>query len=368
MANKYEFIKATFDDTLKQITKSSDSWQAFLTSACRNFKLPFEEQVLIYAQRPDATAVLPFDTWNKRFGRRINTGATGIAVLDEREGRAQKLKYYFDISDTRENEFSKPVPIWVYQDAYEGDVITTLEDNFGELAVKYDIIDAATSAAQNIAADNLPDYSRELIRYFKSGSLLEELPDDIIESEFRALVEKSVAYMMLTRLGIAPDEYFEPEDFQNVFDFNTPDAISALGTATSDLAQMGLSEIGKTVLSLQRQNRTFAPTQQSEYTKAEKQDKEIHFGRYAEMHRKYLKEHHKPYYTSLKMQCKLDSHLSEIQTRATEMESRLMRQMAKQEGLTETLKAQNMMEWVQGMNNLKSRVQEIVMTEVIYQR
>lgn len=290
MANKYEFIKATFDDTLKQITKSSDSWQAFLTSACRNFKLPFEEQVLIYAQRPDATAVLPFDTWNKRFGRRINTGATGIAVLDEREGRAQKLKYYFDISDTRENEFSKPVPIWVYQDAYEGDVITTLEDNFGELAVKYDIIDAATSAAQNIAADNLPDYSRELIRYFKSGSLLEELPDDIIESEFRALVEKSVAYMMLTRLGIAPDEYFEPEDFQNVFDFNTPDAISALGSATSDLAQMGLSEIGKTVLSLQRQNRTFAPTQQSEYTKAEKENErsvtddtnELHEGRRSE--------------------------------------------------------------------------------------
>ena len=269
MANKYEFIKATFDDTLKQITKSADNWQAFLTSACRNFKLPFEEQVLIYAQRPDATAVLPFDTWNKRFGRRINTGATGIAVLDDRTGQAQKLKYYFDISDTRENEFSKPVPIWIYQDGYENDIIATLEDNFGELSIKNDIIDAVLSTAQNIATDNLPDYTSDLVRYSKSGSLLEELPDDVIESEFSMLVENSVAYMMLTRLGIAPDEYFEPEDFQNVFDFNTPDAISALGSATSDLAQMGLSEIGKTVLSLQKQNRTFAQKQQTEYTKAE---------------------------------------------------------------------------------------------------
>ena len=131
MANKYEFIKATFDETLGEITNSSENWQSFLTTACRNFKLPFEEQVLLFAQRPDATAVLPFDTWNKRFGRRINTGATGIAVLDDRTGQAQKLKYYFDISDTRENEFSKPVPIWIYQDGYENDIIEMREDTYG---------------------------------------------------------------------------------------------------------------------------------------------------------------------------------------------------------------------------------------------
>ena len=269
MANKYEFIKATFDDTLKQITKSADNWQAFLTSACRNFKLPFEEQVLIYAQRPDATAVLPFDTWNKRFGRRINTGATGIAVLDDRTGQAQKLKYYFDISDTRENEFSKPVPIWIYQDGYENDIIEMLEDTYGELSKKFDVANAVISAAENMTADNLPDYSSELIKYSKQGSYLDDLEDDIIESEFRKLTEKSVAFMMLTRLGIDASEYFADEDFQSVIDFNTPEALSVLGTATSDIAKMGLSEIGKTVFSLQKQNRTFAQKKQTEYTKAE---------------------------------------------------------------------------------------------------
>lgn len=272
MPNKYEFIKATFDETLKEIINSSEKWQSFLTTACRNFKLPFEEQVLLYAQRPDATAVLPFDTWNKRFGRRIKTGASGIAVIQDLAGQNQRLKYYFDISDTRQTEFSKPVPLWIYRDEYADDVVEMLEDTYGELSKKFDIANAVISAAENMAADNLPDYKSDLIRYSKQGSYLEDLDDDIIESEFRMLVEKSVAFMILTRLGIDATEYFADEDFQSVFDYNTPDALSVLGTATSDIAKMGLSEIGRTVFSLAKQNRTFAQQKQSEYTKADKEN------------------------------------------------------------------------------------------------
>ena len=269
MPNKYDFIKFTFDDTSKEITKSPENWQSFLFSACRNFRLPFDEQVLIFAQRPDATAVLEFDKWNNRFGRWVNRGAKGIAVFDDVSGTNQRLKYYFDISDTHETEFAKPVPMWEYNAGYESEVIATLEDNFGELSKKDDIVDAVFSAAENISADNLPDYISELTNYAKYDSFLEDLGDDGIEASFRNLVKNSVAFMMLTRLGFEPLEYFDREDFADVVNFNTPETLAVLGDATSDIAGMGLAEIGKTVLSLQKENRTFAEKTQSEYTETE---------------------------------------------------------------------------------------------------
>ena len=270
MANKYEFIKFVFDDTLKEITKTPENWQSFLFSACRNFKLPFDEQLLIFAQRPDATAVLEFDKWNNRFGRWVNGGAKGIAVFDNVRGENQRLKYYFDISDTHETEFSKPVPMWEYKTEYEAEVISVLEDNFGELERKDDITNAVFSAAENMAMDNLPDYISELTNYAKSDSFLEDLGDDAIEKELRVLVQNSVAYMMLTRLGVDTSNLFDREDFQGVVNFNTPEALSVLGEATSDIAQMGLTEIGKTVLSLQRENRIIAEKSKDEYTESEK--------------------------------------------------------------------------------------------------
>ncbi len=270
MANKYEFIKFVFDDTLKEVIKSTENWQSFLFSACRNFKLPFDEQLLIFAQRPDATAVLEFDKWNNRFGRWVNGGAKGIAVFDNVRGENQRLKYYFDISDTHETEFSKPVPMWEYKAEYEAEVISVLEDNFGELEGKDDITNAVLSAAENMAMDNLPDYISELINYAKADSFLEDLGDDAVEKELRVLVQNSVAYMMLTRLGIETADLFDREDFQGVVNFNTPEALSVLGEATSDIAQMGLTEIGKTVLTLQKENRIIAEKSKDEYTESEK--------------------------------------------------------------------------------------------------
>lgn len=269
MPNKYDFIKFTLDDTLKEITKSPENWQSFLFSACRNFKLPFDEQVLIFAQRPDATAVLEFDKWNNRFGRWVNRGAKGIAVFDDVSGTNQRLKYYFDISDTHETEFSKPVPMWEYRADYEAEVIAVLEDNFGELSKKDDMIDAVMSASDNLVEDNLADYVTELVRYAKAGSFLEDLGDDGVEYEYKNLVKNSVAFMMLARLGFEPLEYFDREDFVSVVNFNTPDALAVLGDATSDIAEMGLTEISKTVISLQKENRTFAEKSKSAYTETE---------------------------------------------------------------------------------------------------
>ena len=270
MPSKYDFIKFTFDDTSKEITNSPENWQSFLFSACRNFKLPFDEQVLIFAQRPDATAVLEFDKWNNRFGRWVNRGAKGIAVFDDVSGTNQRLKYYFDISDTHETEFSKPVPMWEYKAEYETEVISVLEDNFGELERKDDITNAVFSAAENMSMDNLPDYISELINYAKTDSFLEDLGDDAIEKELRVLVQNSVAYMMFTRLGIETSNLFDREDFQGIVNFNTPDALSVLGEATSDIAQMGLTEIGKTILTLQKGNRIIAEKSKDEYTESEK--------------------------------------------------------------------------------------------------
>lgn len=285
MPNKYDFIKFTFDDTSKEITKSPENWQSFLFSACRNFNLPFDEQVLIFAQRPDATAVLEFDKWNNRFGRWVNRGAKGIAVFDDVSGTNQRLKYYFDISDTHETEFAKPVPVWEYNAGYESEVIATLEDNFGELSKKDDIVDAVMSAAENMADDNLQDYTSELINYAQKGSFLEDLGDDGVETAFRNLVKNSVAFMMLTRLGFEPLEYFDREDFVDVVNFNTPETLAVLGDATSDIAGMGLAEIGKTVLSLQKGNRTFAEKTQSEYTESEiKNERSAEYGTVNQLH------------------------------------------------------------------------------------
>lgn len=160
MAIRYKALTELYQETQRKVT-SPEQWQAFLTSACRNYRLPFEEQVLVYAQRPDATAVLEIERWNKRFGRWVNRGANGIAVFDGESDRP-RLKYYFDVSDTHEGRFPRPVPLWTVQPEYGPDVIETLENNFGELEHKEDLGEALLSAAKNAVEDNMPDYLAEL--------------------------------------------------------------------------------------------------------------------------------------------------------------------------------------------------------------
>ena len=264
MARKYDLISELYNRTCKTVVSNPQNWKAFLRSACRNYKLRFDEQLLVYAQRPDATAVLEIERWNGTFGRWVNKGATGIAVFDDVSRSRQRLIHYFDISDTHESRYSRPVPIWTMKPEYENEIIETLESTFGELKHKENLSAAVLSAAENATEDNLPDYSRDLL-YSVQDSFLEDLDEDNILYTFRKFVTNSVAFMLMERLGLETEEYFEREDFADVINFNTPATLNALGFATSDIAEMGLAEISKTVMSLERENRTIAEKTNADY-------------------------------------------------------------------------------------------------------
>lgn len=251
MASKFQFITELYSRTLTKLTGDYESWTGFLRSACYNYKCPFDEQVLIYAQRPDATAVLELEKWNRQFGRWVNAGATGIAVMDEAHGKGW-LKHYFDITDTHATRISRPVPIWSMEPAYTEPVIETLEATFGTLAEKDNLPDAILSASRNTVADNMQDYLRDLLDC-RDGSMLEELDALNVEVTYRRALQSSVAYMLLTRLSLPAAAYILPEDFEGIYSFDTPTTINTLGIATSDIAEMGLREISRTVMQARRE-------------------------------------------------------------------------------------------------------------------
>ncbi len=251
MASKFQFITELYSRTLTRLTGDYESWTGFLRAACYNYKCPFDEQVLIYAQRPDATAVLELEKWNRQFGRWVNTGATGIAVMDEAYGKG-RLKHYFDITDTHTTPVSRPVPIWSMEAGYTERVIETLEATFGTLAEKDTLPDAILSASRNAMADNVQDYLRDLLDC-RGGSMLEELDALNVEVTYRRALQSSVAYMLMTRLSLPAMAYILPEDFEGIYSFDTPSTINALGIATSDIAEMGLREISRTVMQAQRE-------------------------------------------------------------------------------------------------------------------
>ena len=268
MARKYDLISELYNRTCKTVVSNPQSWQAFLQSACRNYKLRYDEQLLVFAQRPDATAVLEIERWNRSFGRWVNRGARGIAVFADENRERQRLTHYFDISDTHESRYSRPVPLWNMRQEYEADVIETLESTFGEIDNKSNLAEAVICAARNAAEDNLPDYIRDLL-YSVNDSFLEGLDEDSITFLYREVVTNSVAYMMMSRLGIDTESYFEDDDFRDVTNFNTQETLNALGFATSDIVEMGLSEIAKTVMALDRQNRIIASQNRNEYNGVE---------------------------------------------------------------------------------------------------
>lgn len=392
MARKYDLISELYRRTAHAVVSDVQNWQAFLRCACRNYRLRFDEQLLIYAQRPDATAVLEIERWNDKFGRWVNRGAKGIAVFEDADRSRQRLTHYFDISDTHASRYSRPVPIWDMKPEYTDDVIESLENTFGELENRESLADAVLSAAKNAVEDNIPDYLGDLM-YAADDSFLYGLSEDMITAMYKKAVTNSVAYMMMTRLGIDTERFFEREDFSDITNFNTPEALNALGIASSDIAEMGLGEISRTVLllkgkiaSLQTEKNPITIrlkikakgalkmneltyTMQGDYNLPDltmPEQPEVTLGRYAQMRRKFLKEHHKIRYYNLLTSCTLTQHLAELEQTAMKLEETLMKQMAAQEGLTESLKAADMMKWVQGMNNLRNRVQEIVKAEIIF--
>ncbi len=279
MAKKLDSIVELAAQKTREISANSGNYMAFLTTAAHNFKYNFRDQLLIYAQKPDATACAQIDFWNKH-GRYVNQGTRGIALLVDTD-RGYKLRYVFDMSDTNSRQ-GRTIPIWKMEPRYEDAVIEALENSYGEFPDRSGLAACLLETAKVIVEDNFSDYLTEL-RGVKEGSLLEELDDLSTETWFRGLVESSVAFIMLTRCGIDPMDYFSGEDFAHVYDFDTPETLSILGGAVSDIAEMPLREIASTVLSLyraeQRENRTFAQTPNRPYHDSRtKQERSIEHG------------------------------------------------------------------------------------------
>ena len=273
MAAKYQLITELYRRTGVAVAKNPQAWQGFLSSACRNYKCRFDEQLLIYAQRPDAVAVAKLETWNRQFKRWVNKDSKGIAVFDPK-GRRNTLKYYFDVSDTHEGYYgSRPVPIWQMDERYEQAVMERLSDRFGDVE-STDLASALMETAKNAVEDNLQDYFSQLKDCTKD-SFLEELDDFNIEVIYRRLAENSVAFMLISRCGLDTNEFFDRDDFADIVNFNTPATINAIGVATSDIAEMALREISQSIRNVQMtekdQNRTFAQRTQAQYDKGRQQ-------------------------------------------------------------------------------------------------
>ena len=273
MAAKYQLITELYRRTGVAVAKNPQAWQGFLSSACRNYKCRFDEQLLIYAQRPDAVAVVKLETWNRQFKRWVNKDSKGIAVFDPK-GRRNTLKYYFDVSDTHEGYYgSRPVPIWQMDERYEQAVMERLSDRFGDVE-STDLASALMETAKNAVEDNLQDYFSQLKDCTKD-SFLEELDDFNIEVIYRRLAANSVAFMLISRCGLDTNEFFDREDFADIVNFNTPATINAIGVATSDIAEMALREISQSIRNVQMaekdQNRTFAQRTQAQYDKGRQQ-------------------------------------------------------------------------------------------------
>ena len=239
MAGKLETISELSLETSKKLS-GYESWTAFLRCAAWQYKYSFEDQLLIFAQRPDARACADFATWNEKLHRRINRGAKGIALL--REGKhGYYLDHVFDVSDTNRHINGIEVRLWQYQDKYDDAIMETLENSFGTLERTNSLVDAVISAVHNAAYDSKADYVAELT-YNKDNSLLSDLDALNLDIAFQQTAEASIAYLILERLGLSPETVFTNEDFRYISDFNTPETIAVLGSAVSSISEQALRE------------------------------------------------------------------------------------------------------------------------------
>ena len=275
MPNKYQLINEMANDTLKEITSSSNSWIKFLDTASFNYKYSFNEQVLIYAQRPDATACADIETWNKKLKRWVNKGAKGIALIANENGR-NILRYVFDISDTHSG-INKKLHLWEIKSSYENGLIETLENSFGKLEIKDNLAEAIYSSSLNLVEDNFQDYLMDLKEVIEDSPLI-NVSDEELESFFKGILVSSVSYMVMKRCGIDPSGYFSARDFDLIEVFAGKRIISRLGAATSDIAEQELREIYSSIRNFEKStnyiNRTFVDNEKMNYYKDKEENNE----------------------------------------------------------------------------------------------
>ena len=266
MARKYDLISELYERTCFAVTDNPVNWQSFLKSASRNFRLRFDEQLLVYAQRPSATAVLEIERWNGTFGRWVNRGAKGIAVFEDADRSRQRLIHYFDVSDTHESRYSRPVPIWEMKPQYEAEVIETLENTFGAVNDTTSLESVVRESIANAIEDNIADYISDFMN-LGAGSDIEYLSAEEANNLYLEIVRNSVSYMVMARLGLDADKVYSPDDFAGISNFNSSEVLNAVGIATSDIAEMALLPVSRTISTLSKENRIIDEQAQSEYNK-----------------------------------------------------------------------------------------------------
>ena len=250
MPSKTEFYRQMAEQVSTQLVGSWKEWTAFLTTAARLYKYPFHEQMMIYAQRPDATACAEYDLWNEKMGRYVRRGSKGIALVDD-SGDRPRLRYVFDISDTGTRPNSRTPWLWQLEEQHKGPVSAMLERSYG--VAGDDLAQQLTDVAGKLASEYWDEHQQDF-RYIVDGSFLEEYDDFNIEVQFKAAATVSIAYALMSRCGLEPEQYFGHEDFMPIFDFNTPATVGALGTAVSQVNQQVLRQIGVTIQNYEREH------------------------------------------------------------------------------------------------------------------
>ena len=374
-----------YKETLKELTKTEENWLSFLDSSSWNFKYDFADQILIYAQRPEATACADIETWNNKVKRWINKNANGIFIFDNNENSQYPFKLVFDVSDTH-NYKGTPYKLWSVEEKYQMDIIESLDATFGAESENLDLSTSITLNAYNMVTDNIQDYMSSIKKYIK-GTKFEEYSDRDIYNIFVPCVWGSVSYMMMTRCGINAREKIDIKEFSYIKEFNNDNLITILGQAVSDIAELGLREIAKTIkiahllkikiwimLMIKKKLKEELIMEKITYTKVGDYNipnlvmerEKLPDGKYARMRLHYLKTQKKAEYTILLMNKELAKHLSQIQEQATKMIKQIVEKMAIQEGTNEELKMQDQMKWTGLMNNYKMIAEEQIMAELIY--
>lgn len=277
MVKKFDVITKLYEEATQEVTESPEKWIAFLRSASKNYRLPFDEQLLIHVQRPEATAVLPMEKWNEKFGRWVKRDSKGIAVFDKSSDHL-KLKYYFDVSDTREGKYKRlvrPVSLWSVSEEQRKPVKEALVNAFGVAdGDRKEFAMVILEASLNIAEDNIGDYLPDILLATKD-SPLEEIDEFNIRLKMKQLLANSISYMLFLRCGIEPDIYLETRDFQNIRDFHTKELVNLFGVAASDMSEMALGEVADTIRKLkiqERKQRTFVEQKTTDYNVDNKQE------------------------------------------------------------------------------------------------
>ena len=376
MANSAQFYEQMAARTAEQITGSYQEWTAFLATAARLYKYPYHEQLMIYAQRPEATACAEYDFWNKRMRRYVRRGSRGIALVDS-SGEKPSLRYVFDVADTGGGDNARRPYLWQLQDEHMDTVLLALEARYevsGADGLEYQL----ELVADRLVKDYWADHQRDILGIIED-SFLEEYDDYNVGASFRNAASTSITYTLMSRCGIDPEQYFGHEDFLSVFDWNTPAAVSALGTAVSEVSEQVLRHIEVTIKRYEREKITERSQNHGEQAdlhterglsdpdlKLTEEPEAAPLGKYGRMRRQYLKEHRPILFQKLVLEGKLYPHLRETDETAHRRLSEMLPQMAKEAGVTEALKAADPMKWVGLMNTLKAQAEEIILNELVF--